>query len=244
MADRDHPLGAVAYPGAGVLRHMPECLALPASKRAALIDSSRLMQIAAGEALPDGVDVACLLSGRLAVLKPMPDGRGHIVGLPGAGAVLGWTAGAGNGAATNGYDITALEPCELALLDRGLFCDLLQALPDLEQRLIAQVLDEAEAARDWLRLIAQPRVTDRLAGFLMMLGRELMPGDGALHIPFRRADLASYLGTRKETLSRAFHQLEADGAIRILDPAAVQILQPALLEDMAGLDAEDPPAPI
>lgn len=244
MADRDHPLGAMAYPGAGVLRHMPECLALPASKRAALIDSSRLLQIAAGEALPDGVDVACLLSGRLAVLKPMPDGRGHIVGLPGAGAVLGWTAGAGNGAATNGYDITALEPCELALLDRGLFCDLLQTLPDLEQRLIAQVLDEAEAARDWLRLLAQPKVTDRLAGFLMMLGRELMPCDGVLHIPFRRADLASYLGTRKETLSRAFHQLEAEGAIRILDPAAVQILQPALLEDMAGLDAEDPPAPI
>ncbi len=244
MADRDHPLGAMAYPGAGVLRHMPECLALPASKRAALIDSSRLMQIAAGAPLPDGVDVACLLSGRLAVLKPMPDGRGHIVGLPGAGAVLGWTAGAGNGAATNGYDITALEPCELALLDRGLFCDLLQTLPDLEQRLIAQVLDEAEAARDWLRLLAQPKVTDRLAGFLMMLGRELMPCDGVLHIPFRRADLASYLGTRKETLSRAFHQLEAEGAIRILDPAAVQILQPALLEDMAGLDAEDPPAPI
>ena len=80
MTDHSHPLGAMAYPGAGVLRHMPECLALPASKRAALIDSSRLMQIAAGEALPDGVDVACLLSGRLAVLKPMPDGRGHIVG--------------------------------------------------------------------------------------------------------------------------------------------------------------------
>ena len=164
MADRDHPLGAMAHPGAGVLRHMPECLALPAPKRAALINSTRLVQIVAGARLPDGVDVACLLSGRLAVLKPMPDGRGHIVGLPGAGAVLGWTAGTGNGPAADGYDITALEPCELALLDRGLFCDLLQALPDLEQRLIAQVLDEAEAARDWLRLLAQPKVTARSGG--------------------------------------------------------------------------------
>jgi CRP/FNR family transcriptional regulator len=223
---------------------MPECLALPGPKRAALIDSSRLLQIAAGEGLPDGGDVACLLSGRLAVLKPMPDGRGHIVGLPGAGAVLGWSAGAGNGTAADGYDITALEPCDLALLDPGLFRDLLQHLPDLEQRLIGQVLDEAEAARDWLRLLAQPKVAARLAGFLMLLGRELASADGVLRIPFRRADLASYLGTRKETLSRAFHQLEAGGAIRILDPATVQTLQPALLQDIAGLDTEEPPAAI
>mgnify|MGYP001765268062 CR=1 FL=1 len=249
MTEHDPALNAVPRPGRGLFRCMPECLALPEPQRSRLIDSVRLLRMGAGADLPGGGDVACVLSGRLAILKPLPGGRGHIVGLPGEGSMLGWSATEDAaeetigvaGAETREYRIAALEPCEVALLDRGLFRDLLRDLPDLEQRLIGQVLDEAEAARDWLRLLAQPKVVARLAGFLLMLRRELAPPpDGLLHIPFRRTDLAQYLGTRKETLSRAFHQLEAERAIQMQGPAAVRIERPADLADLAGLDIEEP----
>lgn len=227
----------------GLFRWLPELLTLPEAPRARLIDSARLLALPAGAALPDDA-MGCVLGGRLGILKPLPAGRGHIVGLPGPGAVLGWMTDA-EGA---GYRIAALEPSEVALLDPGLFQGLLQDLPDLEQRLIGQVLDEAEAARDWLRLLALPRVAARLAGFLLMLRRQVpansAPGMGdALEIPFRRAELAQYLGTRKETLSRAFHQLEEAAAIRLLGPAAVRIDRPAHLQELSGLEAEEPDSP-
>lgn len=228
----------------GLFRWFPELLTLPETPRAQLVDSARLLALPTGAALPEEA-MGCVLDGRLGILKPLPEGRGHIVGLPGPGAVLGWMTDA-EGA---GYRIAALEPSEVALLDPGLFQGLLQDLPDLEQRLIGQVLDEAEAARDWLRLLALPKVAARLAGFLLLLRRRQIPANSApdrgeaLEIPFRRAELAQYLGTRKETLSRAFHQLEAAAAIRLLGPGTVRIEQPAHLQELSGLEAEEPDSP-
>ena len=45
-----------------------------------------------------------------------------------------------------------------------------------------------------------------------------------------------YLGARPESLSRAFHELECDGAIRINDPYDVDVLDLTVLIDAAGHD--------
>lgn len=239
MISGNHPNDAFPRLERALFRWFPELLDLAEAPRARLIDSAQLLALPAGAALPDAT-LGCVLGGRLGILKPLPDGRGHIVGLPGPGAVLGWAADEER--AGEGYRIAALEPSEVALLDPGLFLGLLRDLPDLEQRLIGQVMDEAEAARDWLRLLALPKVAARLAGFLLMLRRQIPASEGeALAIPFRRAELAQYLGTRKETLSRAFHQLEEAAAIRLLGPAMVRIERPAHLLDLSGLEEPEPP---
>ena len=237
MPKGNHLGGASLRLERGLFRWFPELLDLTEASRARLIDSARLLSLPAGAELPDEAAVGCVLDGRLGILKPLPEGRGHIVGLPGPGSVLGWMTGE-EGA---GYRIAALEPSEVALLDPALFQGRLQDLPDLEQRLMGQVMDEAEAARDWLRLLALPKVAARLAGFLLMLRRQIPTGEGGLlKIPFRRLDLAQYLGTRKETLSRAFHQLEEASAISLLGPAVLRIERPAYLQELSGLDEPDP----
>ena len=51
-----------------------------------------------------------------------------------------------------------------------------------------------------------------------------------------RKDLAHYLGARPETLSRAFHELEDKGLLRIVDPYHFEIVDEQALMAAAGDD--------
>ena len=168
MPKGNHLGGASLRLERGLFRWFPELLDLTEASRARLIDSARLLSLPAGAELPDEAAVGCVLDGRLGILKPLPEGRGHIVGLPGPGSVLGWMTGE-EGA---GYRIAALEPSEVALLDPALFQGRLQDLPDLEQRLMGQVMDEAEAAR-WVKANMKKPVVGFIAGVTAPPGKRM-----------------------------------------------------------------------
>jgi CRP/FNR family transcriptional regulator len=57
-----------------------------------------------------------------------------------------------------------------------------------------------------------------------------------VRVPLSRKDLAQYLGARPETLSRAFHELERRGILRIVDPYQFRIIDEKALIDASGDD--------
>jgi CRP/FNR family transcriptional regulator len=58
----------------------------------------------------------------------------------------------------------------------------------------------------------------------------------AIHQPLSRRWLAQYLGTRPETISRALHQLEVKGAIRIESADWFFVTDTSKLAAIAGQD--------
>ena len=55
-------------------------------------------------------------------------------------------------------------------------------------------------------------------------------------VGIQHKDLAHYLGSRPETLSRAIHDLAARRALRIIDPQKFEITNLKMLIEIAGHD--------
>lgn len=209
---------------------------------------SCLVEVAEGDVLIDeGTDsdeIGYILRGALGMVKTLEDGRSHIIGLLVPHGMYGRIF---NGALS--YRVEAISDSQLLKIRRDAFERILQDAPEIERRFLVEVLDELDAAREWILLLGGRRIVERLASFLLILSRQRRrdhrhaaparpdgPDPFTLRIPLKRSDLARHLGTRPETLSRALHELEDDRVLRIVDPYKVEITDFEGLVDIAGHD--------
>ncbi len=189
----------------------------------------RTILIAEGEE-PD--EIGFVLSGTLAITKLLPDGHGHILGL----LVPTDTYGRPFGGPSH-YHIEALSDARLLSVRRAMFERLLAEEPAVERLYVTHLLDELDLARESVLLLNGSKAIRRVASFLVMLARrkatdaERASPTVVLQVPLRRGDLASYLGVRPETLSRALHDLEDMKVLRLLGPYRFEIIDfPALMQ--------------
>jgi len=175
-----------------------------------------------------------VLRGTLARTRLLPDGRPHILGLVVPTGLYGRLLGG-----THRHDLEALTESRLLALDRPGFERLLNEEPEAERQLLAHALDELDRAHEQVLLLNGSRIVGRVASFLLLLPQDdggRAGGGPVVQVPLTRADLAGYLGTRTETLSRAFHELAARGVLHIVDPYRFEILSPGALRALAGQD--------
>lgn len=178
-------------------------------------------------------------NGVLRMQKTLADGRQHIVGLLFAGDMFGRVYDG-----PPAFDIEAATDAEICMIPMRPFEALLQKSPELDRIVLINLLRDLDSARDWLIVLANPRIMSRLAGFLLMLtardeeaGRQLSAGGTvSVLIPISRVDLAHLLGTRVESVSRAFHALAETGCIDIRRPDLVEIRDAEALAAEAGDD--------
>lgn len=228
--------------------------ALPAALRSELNALWQRQTVATGTVLlADGRSsdtVGYVVSGILGMTKELPDGRKHIIGLLVPTDMFGRPYDT-----AVGYSVEALTEAEVVTCPSGAFEALLSKAPEAEHLFLVNVLDELDAAREWVLILSRPKVVQRVASFLLILARrkqreeeedeEAEPEAGVnLQVAVRRAELAQYLGARPESLSRAFHELERDGVIRINGPYDFDLLDIEALIEIAGHDlaAEEEPA--
>lgn len=196
----------------------------------------------AGEVLlsegADPTEIGYIIHGALGMTKTLPDARQHIIGLLVEGDMFGRLF---DGPLS--YRIEALTPARILTFERAGFESLLRRAPEIERQFLVSLLDELDAAREWLMLLGGTRLLERVAGFLLILVRRRLaalgqPGREALtiEVPIRRADLASYLGARPESLSRTLHRLERDGILAIESVNRFRITDLARLVDVSGQD--------
>lgn len=223
--------------GNGVLDRLLQ--ALPAEVSDRLLSQAALCEVPAGHTIIDRGGrsdvVGYVLEGTLGMIQTFDDGRKHIVGL------LGPTDSYGrlfDGEAN--YRIEALSPARMVTFPRAVLEDVLRSNLDAERLFLVHLLDEVDAAREWLLSIGGRRTINRVASFLAILTRRARFQRGDLpevvHVPISRSDLARYLGARPETLSRAFHELENRRILRILDSSHFEILDQTALIEAAGDD--------
>jgi CRP/FNR family transcriptional regulator len=227
-----------------VIRHHALCGAASAD---ALIELNRIGHtrtypagstiINAGEPMPF---VGNLRYGVVKLTKVLADGRHQIVGLLFASDFVGRAF-----EDTWPYSAEAATDVEICAFDRKAFERILGDHPELEHHLLATALDELDSARDWMMLLGCKSAEEKVASFLMFIARRAMQsgtcGGGqqqppAFELPINRADMAAYLGTTVETVSRQITRLKTANIIRLTDMHHFVVPDMERLAAAAGMD--------
>jgi CRP/FNR family transcriptional regulator len=230
-------LKAVVRNGNGLLESL--MTALPSEVAERLLSQGVLRELSAGEIVMErGVRcefVGYVLDGMLGMVQAFEDGKTHIIGLLVPTDTYGCLFND-----PPSYRIQALSSSRILSFPRASLEQVLRENPEAERLFLVHLLDEVDAAREWLLLLSGRKAVNRLASFLSILARrskyERIGGHLVVHVTLSRKDMANYLGARPETLSRAFRELERRGILRIVDPYNFRILDEEALIEVAGDD--------
>ncbi|WP_218014140.1 Crp/Fnr family transcriptional regulator [Rubellimicrobium roseum] len=182
-------------------------------------------------------EIGFVLSGILALTRFLPSGRAQISGLLAPTDMYGRIF-----SGRSRHHVESLSEARLICFDRAHFEALVAKDAEVERVLLTHVLDELDIAREWVLLLNGSKVIERVASFLILLmsrhggGLPDARAPMTLQVPLSREDLASYLGTRPETLSRAFHELADKGIIHITDPYRFDVVNLPALIKVSGRD--------
>ncbi|GLS34485.1 Crp/Fnr family transcriptional regulator [Mesorhizobium tianshanense] len=186
----------------------------------------------------DSVFLGIVMSGILRVQRTMADGRQQIVGLLLPADFFGRVF-----ERTSGVAVEAATDVTLCCFERHAFERLLSRSPELEHQMFLAVLRELDAARDWMLLLGSQTIPERVASFFLILHRRTtviepdMPSRKrrlSVHVPISRHDMAAYLGTTVETISRVIQDMSRRGIIEIHSPQHFGILDEKRLVRCSG----------
>lgn len=124
----------------------------------------------------------------------------------------------------------ALTDTMVCVLLRRDFMRLLDAHPQLSVQLLSTIAGKMAKVEEQAQFLTMGRVEERLASYLLDLSKSA-GGSQRVRIPMTMKELASFLGTTPETLSRKFRYLE-DRRIIARQRRDVVILSSRQLEEM------------
>lgn len=192
---------------------------------------SRLKRYAVGDTIQAEGEcsevVGQVISGILKLSKTLPDGRQHIVDLCNAGDFFGEL-----GEDTNPFSIESATAVTLCCINRRAFLELLGQHREFEHILLGKTIDDLARARNRLLLFGCHTTMERMATYLLLqlfIHRSAPNTERAdsredvAACPISRRDLASYLGTSVETISRNIQTLSRQNILRIIDSAHFEI---------------------
>jgi CRP/FNR family transcriptional regulator len=178
--------------------------------------------------------VFCLRSGSVKLTRQFNHCDSSIVGVRGAGELIGYRAVLsgqpfGNSAET-------LEPSVVCTIPREDFLALLARSHDLAFHLLKRFAQEARSSEEQLVELRGEPVARRTARYLARLVESAGPGWKAgdcLGVPARREDMAVMIGTTPETLSRTLHALAQGGLLKVTR-TEIRVRDLARLQKLAG----------
>lgn len=118
----------------------------------------------------------------------------------------------------------ALDPTEVCVLGADQVERLLRERPEVALRMLSSVSARLADAEQQLSSITGASVARRLGEHLLELAAEA--GSATFRLPSTKKDLASYLGTTPETLSRRLGALQDAGLVRLGASGLVEIRDP------------------
>jgi len=177
----------------------------------------------------DGIGFYIVISGRVKVYKVSPDGKEQIMHIFGPGnpfAEVPVFEGSCYPA-----NAEALERCRLFFFPKKGFVNLIHANPSLAMNMLASLSQRLKQFSNLIEALSLKEVPGRLASYLLYLSDKNGSID-EFELDIAKSQLASFLGTIPETLSRIFTKMGSKELVRINGPQIV-ILDRTGLEDLA-----------
>lgn len=196
---------------------------------------ARPLHVARGEIVyMAGLDLHRLLvvhQGRIAMRHLTADGREQVVRVLEVGDVVG-EATFVTGEQPD-HEAVATADSELCTLDHADLVELVRRHPGIAVRMLQSVTERLVRAERMLAAFATTEVETRLAAWLL---EQPSVGDGGRRmvvLPMAKKDIASFLGTTPETLSRRLADLAREGLIGLAGRREIVILDAPELEARA-----------
>lgn len=109
--------------------------------------------------------------------------------------------------------VVAVEDSRMCALDHAHFSDLLREYPDIGLRMLRTQAHQLSSVERLLGAITSHDVTARVAAYLLDQPATVRDGVRTVRLPIAKKDVAAYLGTTPETLSRRLAALAGRGVI-------------------------------
>ena len=156
----------------------------------------------------------CVSQGKIKIARTSGDGKEQITRLAKGGDILGFQAVLTETCYTT--SAVALDDCVVCFIPRSDFFRVWQSNTQFSTSLMQMMARALGAAEVQMLHLAYKPVRERLAGALLLLVRTFRPEDDETQ-PFRiaigRDDLASLVGTAKETAIRLLSEFKEAGLI-------------------------------
>lgn len=170
----------------------------------------------------------CMSSGTVKLSKTSVGGREQILRIAHSGNFLGYRALLTN--TPYHFTATALEDTYLCVVPKSEFINLLHNNAKFYEALMALVCKDAEEAENKVAELSFKPVRGRVAEALLLLATAYKSNE----ISLPREDLASFVGTVKETLIRSIGELR-DEKIITIDKRKIKIIDANKLAHISNL---------
>ncbi len=170
-----------------------------------------------------------VVSGRVKVFKLSFDGKEQILHILGAGEPFAEVA-VFTGSSYPASSMT-MEKSRLFFIPRQPFYDLIGRNPSLAMMMLATLSHRLRQFSNMIESLSLKEVPGRLATHLLLLSDQ-DGGQEAVRLPIAKTQLAAYLGTIPETLSRILAKMVARGYIKS-DGPLITLYNRDGLEDLA-----------
>lgn len=192
--------------------------------------------------------IANVVRGVFKLSKRLPDGRTQIVGLLFPADFLGRPY-----QDRVEFDVEAVTEAEICHFSKSWFEKLIENRPALEGSYLRYVLNELDAARDWMLLLGRKSAEERVASLLLMMVRRSLLGPKVmcapcrprpvreglrLDLPLSRAEIADFIGATTETVSRQLTRFKQQKILRFDNPREVAVLDMGALAELAGYETD------
>jgi len=176
----------------------------------------------------------CINSGKIKVTQTGVDGREHIVHLCKNGDVMGYRAVLSGDKYS--CSAVALENSSVCYIPIRVFIAMVEKDPKLAFKIIHLFSNELKLAERNITDIAQKSVKERLAQGLLLLKEcyGFEEDNSTLNITITREDIASIVGTARETVIRLLFDLDREGTIG-LDGKKIKIIDQSKLLRLANI---------
>lgn len=177
--------------------------------------------------------VYVLVEGIVQVSRVLPDGDRHVVAFHWPGDLFGMEQ---DGHFTDQAE--TLTPCTIYQFSADKLHEFLLTSPGLQQKILVHAVHKLREAQRQVIVVGRLDTHRALASFLLDCTSHEKYFDAqkaVLTLPMSRADIADYLGTAAESVTRALGKLENEGLIRRVTMRELALNMPAL-QALANLD--------
>ena len=182
----------------------------------------------------EGDQVFVILRGRLKVLSTSEDGGEVVFGIMDPGEVVGELALLSGERRT--ATLTAIEPCELLVIERRDFLPFLSGHPEVAAKLLEVLAERLRRVDEFVEDTLFLKLPSRLAKKLLSLSRsygEKTAGGIRVNIKLSQQELGELVGASRESVNRELRRWVEQGVLSV-DGGYVTIHDGERLESLAS----------